>query len=100
MLGVTTALTTDVPAIPLLWVLSLAIYLISFILVFAKRPPISHAWMVRREPFLILAGLIPTVAQSKLVLSDSVGPLSRGAVWRSDGVPWRTRRRRGQPFAD
>jgi hypothetical protein len=66
MLGVTTALTTDVPAIPLLWVLSLAIYLISFILVFAKRPPISHAWLVRREPFLILAGLIPTVAQSKL----------------------------------
>jgi len=66
MLGVTTALTTDVPAIPLLWVLSLAIYLISFILVFAKRPPISHAWMIRREPFLILAGLIPTVAQSKL----------------------------------
>jgi hypothetical protein len=66
MLGVTTALTTDVPAIPLLWVLSLAIYLISFILVFAKRPPISHAWMIRREPFLILAGLIPIVAQTKL----------------------------------
>ena len=66
LLGVTTALTTDVPAIPLLWVLSLAIYLISFIMVFAKRPLISHAWMVRREPFLILAGLIPTVAQSKL----------------------------------
>ncbi len=66
MLGVTTALTTDVPAIPLLWVLSLAIYLISFILVFAKRPPISHAWMIKREPFLILAGLIPTVAQTKL----------------------------------
>ncbi len=66
MLGVTTALTTDVPAIPLLWVLSLAIYLVSFILVFAKRPPISHAWMIQREPFLILAGLIPTVAQSKL----------------------------------
>lgn len=66
MLGVTTALTTDVPAIPLLWVLTLAVYLVSFILVFARRPPVSHAWMVRREPFLILAGLIPTVAQSKL----------------------------------
>ena len=66
MLGVTTALTTDVPAIPLLWVFSLALYLLSFVLVFARRPPISHEWMIRREPFLLLAGLIPTVSQTKL----------------------------------
>jgi hypothetical protein len=65
MLGVTTALTTDVPAIPLLWVLSLSLYLLSFIFVFAKRPPVSQEWMIRREPFLILAGLMPIVSQTK-----------------------------------
>lgn len=72
MLGVTTALTTDVPAIPLLWVLSLAFYLVSFILVFARRPPISHEWMIGREPFLLLAGLVPTVSQSKLPFAAQI----------------------------
>jgi hypothetical protein len=65
VLGVTTALTTDVPAIPLLWVLTLAVYLLSFILVFARRPPISHEWMVRRLPFLILIALAPILSQTK-----------------------------------
>ena len=68
MIGVTTALTTDVPAIPLFWVLPLALYLISFVLVFAKRPPISHEWLIRREPFFILAALIPVVSQVKMPL--------------------------------
>ena len=68
MLGVTTALTTDVPAIPLFWVLPLAFYLLSFVLVFAKRPPISHTWIIQRLPFLILAALIPTVCKIQLPL--------------------------------
>ena len=65
VLGITTSLTTDVPSIPLLWVLTLALYLSTFILVFAKRPPISHSWLVKREPFLILIGLMPIVSQTK-----------------------------------
>jgi hypothetical protein len=68
MIGVTTQLTTDVPAIPLFWVLPLAFYLLSFVLVFAKQPPISHDWLVRRLPFLILIALIPTVCKTKLPL--------------------------------
>ncbi len=69
MIGVTTALTTDVPAIPLFWVLPLALYLISFILVFAKRQWISHDWLIRRMPFLILGALVPVVTQTKLPLA-------------------------------
>ncbi len=38
MLGVTSYLTTDIAAIPLLWVVPLALYLLSFVLVFARRP--------------------------------------------------------------
>jgi len=68
MMGVTTALTTDVPAIPLFWVLPLAFYLLSFVLVFAKRPLLSHEWLIRRLPFLILIALIPTVCKTKLPL--------------------------------
>ncbi len=68
MLGVTTELTSDVPAIPLFWVLPLALYLISFILVFARKQRISREWMIRRQPFLILASLIPKVSQTKIPL--------------------------------
>jgi hypothetical protein len=64
MMGVTTALTTDMPAIPFFWVLPLALYLVSFVLVFAQRPPISHNWLIRRLPFLVLGALIPIVSQT------------------------------------
>jgi hypothetical protein len=46
----------------------LAFYLLSFVLVFAKRPPLSHAWIVQRLPFLILAALIPTICKIQLPL--------------------------------
>lgn len=66
MMSITTALTTDFPAIPLLWVLPLGIYLLSFVLVFATRPPVSHAWLVKRLPFLILLSLWPGMSKMRL----------------------------------
>ncbi|MGR9071741.1 MAG: hypothetical protein ACU833_01615, partial [Gammaproteobacteria bacterium] len=54
MLGVTTSMTTDIAAVPLLWVIPLAIYLLTFTLVFAKKPPLSHRLMVRMLPFAVL----------------------------------------------
>ncbi|MBI5687429.1 MAG: fused MFS/spermidine synthase [Verrucomicrobia bacterium] len=47
MLGVTTYLTTDVAPFPLFWVLPLALYLATFILVFARRPVYAPSWMGR-----------------------------------------------------
>jgi hypothetical protein len=70
MLGATSAITADVPAIPLFWVLPLAVYLISFVFVFAKKPPISHRWAVERVPFLILIGLFPSISQTRLSLAE------------------------------
>jgi len=44
MLGVTSSLSTDVAAIPLFWVIPLALYLLSFIIVFGQGsgPGPSH----------------------------------------------------------
>ena len=64
MIGVTTHITTDVAAIPLLWVLPLALYLLSFILVFASRPPLSHKAMVRALPMSVLALVIVMEARA------------------------------------
>src|SRR5262249_35745720 len=38
MLGVTSFVSTDISAIPLFWIVPLALYLLSFILVFARWP--------------------------------------------------------------
>ncbi|MEK6642993.1 MAG: fused MFS/spermidine synthase [Planctomycetota bacterium] len=54
MLGVTTHVTTNVAAVPLLWVVPLAIYLLTFIFVFAARPPIPHGLMVQAFPFVVV----------------------------------------------
>jgi len=53
LLGATAYLTTDLVPIPLLWVLPLGLYLLSFTLVFARRPLIPHSWMVIAQPSLL-----------------------------------------------
>jgi hypothetical protein len=66
LLGVTTYLTTDVAAIPLLWIVPLAIYLLTFALVFARRELVPHAAMVRTLPILALPLATLIIFYSKL----------------------------------
>src|SRR4030043_1557417 len=47
MLGVTTYLTTDIAPFPFLWVVPLGLYLLTFILVFARRPVLPPQWLGR-----------------------------------------------------
>ena len=47
MLGVTTYITTDVAAVPLLWVIPLALYLLTFVLAFTGRQFVSAASLSR-----------------------------------------------------
>ena len=54
LLGTTTFITTDIAAVPLLWVVPLAIYLLTFILVFASKPLVSPRLMVRLQPVVVL----------------------------------------------
>jgi hypothetical protein len=50
VLGATTYITTDIASAPLLWVLPLSLYLLSFVVVFARRPPLSWRLMARVLP--------------------------------------------------
>jgi hypothetical protein len=58
MLGVTTYFTTDVAAVAFLWVLPLALYLLTFILVFARRPVVwterPHRLVLALQPIFVL----------------------------------------------
>ncbi len=63
MLGVTTFLTTDIAPMPLLWIIPLVLYLLTFILAFAAKPPVPHAWMVRLFPWAMILLVIALIFQ-------------------------------------
>ena len=50
MLGVTTYLSTDIASVPLLWVVPLGIYLLTFILVFSQWQIFPLRWLARVLP--------------------------------------------------
>ncbi|HUF41369.1 MAG TPA: fused MFS/spermidine synthase [Verrucomicrobiae bacterium] len=58
LLGVTTYITTDLASVPLLWVLPLSLYLISFIVAYQRNSWASHPFVVKRQAFLLLAAAI------------------------------------------
>src|SRR5206468_12624270 len=64
MLSVTTFISTDVEAIPLLWVIPLAVYLLTFVLVFARRPIVPHPLVVRALPIAVLAPVVVLVKRA------------------------------------
>lgn len=68
MLSVTTYLSTDIASVPLFWVVPLAIYLLSFVLVFAKKPMFSHELMVRIMPIVILPVMIYVLSEQTKVI--------------------------------
>lgn len=72
MLSVVTYISTDIAAIPLLWVVPLAIYLLTFIFVFARKPVIPHRWMVALTPIATLVLIWVVVAKSGALALPSI----------------------------
>jgi hypothetical protein len=61
LIAVTAHISTDVAAAPLLWVLPLSLYLLTWVLVFQSRPLLPHKWMLMAQPVAI-AGVIVLLA--------------------------------------
>ena len=61
LIAVTAHISTDVAAAPLLWVLPLSLYLLTWVLVFQSRPLLPHKWMLLAQP-LAIAGVIILLA--------------------------------------
>ena len=57
MLGVTAQITSEIAPIPLLWVVCLALYLLTLIAAFSLRRPAPPRWLMRLLPFLVLVVL-------------------------------------------
>jgi hypothetical protein len=61
LIAVTAHISTDVAAAPLLWVLPLSLYLLTWVLVFQSRPLLPHKWVLLLQP-LAIAGVIALLA--------------------------------------
>jgi SAM-dependent methyltransferase len=58
LLTVTQYITRDIAPVPLLWVIPLALYMGSFVIVFSRFSLISHHWMRRCQMFLFFPPLL------------------------------------------
>jgi hypothetical protein len=72
MLGVTTHLTTDLAPIPLLWVLPLAIYLLTFILAFSRLPPLFSTLVFILLPIVVLLLVFVPMLGVALTLGEAL----------------------------
>ena len=61
LVAVTAHISTDVAAAPLLWVLPLSLYLLTWVLVFQSRPLIPH-WLVLQLQPLAIIGVVVLLA--------------------------------------
>ncbi|MCO5130914.1 MAG: fused MFS/spermidine synthase [Xanthobacteraceae bacterium] len=61
LIAVTAHISTDVAAAPLLWVLPLSLYLLTWVLVFQSRPLLPHKWILVLQP-LAIAGVVVLLA--------------------------------------
>lgn len=61
LIAVTAHISTDVAAAPLLWVLPLSLYLLTWVLVFQSRPLLPHWLMLWLQP-LAIAGVVILLA--------------------------------------
>src|SRR5579871_181710 len=72
MLSVTTYMTNEIAPVPLLWVIPLGIYLLTFVLVFARRRLVPHKWMVWLLPFSVIAVLWSVMG---IMLGETMEPI-------------------------
>jgi hypothetical protein len=99
MLGVTTYVSTDVASFPLLWVLPLAVYLLTFVVTFARRPlvtPHAAALILPLPTALVFAQMLgaitlplPVTLLAQLFVLFFAGVLAHGRLAEERPVPER-----------
>jgi spermidine synthase len=66
LIGTTNYIGTDITSVPLLWVIPLALYLLSFILVFSSLNDRLHPWVSFCQPWIVVPFLIYFFSDEKL----------------------------------
>ena len=87
VIAVTAYISTDIAAAPLLWVLPLALYLLTFVAVFRDEPWFSHDLVLKVVPFVVAPLAITLLGGDR----DTGSPpwrsiCSRCSCWRSPAM--------------
>lgn len=53
LISVTSHISTDLASIPLLWIIPLTLFLLTFIIVFSRNPVIKHDWMLNVQAYFL-----------------------------------------------
>jgi spermidine synthase len=72
MIGVTTYLSTDVASVPLLWVVPLAVYLVTFILAFSRWRPVATDLARDALPLFAILVTLSLTAKTSLGLGATI----------------------------
>jgi hypothetical protein len=72
-LGVTLQISTDIASVPLLWILPLMVYLLTFVIAFARRPILSRETVARSIPYaatiaVLVAGFETSIGLPQIVI--------------------------------
>ena len=70
LMGVTAHLSVDIASVPLLWAIPLGLYLLSFIMVFARWPILKWLWLLRIFQAAALVGAVGTIYLGALETKD------------------------------
>jgi hypothetical protein len=73
VVAVTAHITTDIAAAPFLWVIPLALYLLTFVALFRDRPWIGQATTVTSVPFVVAALSISVMGGDKVFWLVTIG---------------------------
>ncbi len=66
VVAVTAHITTDIAAAPFLWVIPLALYLLTFVALFREQPWVGHDTVVKLVPFVVAALSISVIGGDKV----------------------------------
>ncbi len=72
LVAVTAHISTDVGAAPLMWVMPLSLYLLTWVIVFARRPVVSQRFMLLFQPFAIAGAVALLLTTGYLPLVPSL----------------------------
>jgi hypothetical protein len=73
LMGVTTFITTDVISAPMIWIVPLACYLLTFVIAFSSKPVVSASRMHKIHPYVICAGIFVISLMQARWLGDWLG---------------------------
>jgi hypothetical protein len=86
--AITAYISADVAAVPLLWLVPLALYLITIIVTFQRHPTLSHESMLALQPVALAAAVFTLAAGITQPLLFIV-VVNLSAFFWCDGLSWR-----------